>query len=48
MVIVGAEAKLVEEGDGGKLDGLHGVDHPPVVLGSLHVVALEVAGETRF
>ena len=42
-----ALAELVEEGDGGNLDGLHGVDDLAVVLGRLHVVALQVVGQTR-
>ena len=42
-----ALAELVEEGDGGDLDGLHGVDDLAVVLGRLHVVAVQVVGQTR-
>ena len=42
-----ALAELVEEGDGGNLDGLHGVDDLAVVLGCLHVVAVQVVGQAR-
>ena len=42
-----ALAELVEEGDGGDLDGLHGVDDLAVVLGRLHVVAVQVVGQAR-
>ena len=37
----------MEEVDWGNLDSLHGVDDLAVVLGRLHVVALQVVGQTR-
>ena len=40
-----ALAELVEEGDGGNLDGLHGVDDLAVVPRRLHVVAPQVVGQ---
>ena len=37
----------MEEGDGGDMDSLHCVDDLAVVLGRLHVIAVQVVGQAR-